>query len=274
VTPTGSYRINVDAGSLLQRVWPLRSGRPDPLRKRAHVPIVEELDDLVTGDPRPTDTAPKVNVQRTELAEPAVLPDDATSICPFCAEEVKAVAIRCKHCHADLTSSASLSHDVRHRCPNCKGANTASVRSLWEQGTSAVTSVSRLAQSGVISSTQSWNYAPTYSEGVAETIGLSQSALATRLAPPDEPPKPSDYSGCLHGVWLSTGVALIAIAVLNLSAGPVIVTAGFIVVVCLFAATNSNTDQQKQAVREHEERLLLWSKQWHCLRCGHTFIPT
>jgi hypothetical protein len=34
-------------------------------------------------------------------------PAAATKLCPFCAEEVKAAAIRCKHCQADLPADLS-----------------------------------------------------------------------------------------------------------------------------------------------------------------------
>lgn len=38
-------------------------------------------------------------------AEPAQLADSETKACPYCAETIKAAAIRCKHCQADLTQS-------------------------------------------------------------------------------------------------------------------------------------------------------------------------
>jgi TM2 domain-containing membrane protein YozV len=33
-------------------------------------------------------------------------PSDSTKLCPFCGEEIKAVAVRCKHCHAELPAPA------------------------------------------------------------------------------------------------------------------------------------------------------------------------
>jgi phage FluMu protein Com len=47
-----------------------------------------------------------------EASQNVVLPDasaaDTTArVCPFCAEEIKAAAIRCKHCHADLGSAVT-----------------------------------------------------------------------------------------------------------------------------------------------------------------------
>ena len=38
-----------------------------------------------------------------------------TRPCPFCGEEIKAVAIRCKHCHADLTTAAAEPDFDRHQ---------------------------------------------------------------------------------------------------------------------------------------------------------------
>lgn len=47
---------------------------------------------------------------RTKLGASA----GATKICPYCAEEVKAAAIRCKHCQADLSvASATMAGSAR-----------------------------------------------------------------------------------------------------------------------------------------------------------------
>jgi hypothetical protein len=42
------------------------------------------------------------------LAVPEELDDVDTKPCPFCGEEIKAVAVRCKHCQADLTKAAPV----------------------------------------------------------------------------------------------------------------------------------------------------------------------
>ena len=39
---------------------------------------------------------------------PTDTPTDDTKACPFCGEAIKAVAIRCKHCQADLTAKAPV----------------------------------------------------------------------------------------------------------------------------------------------------------------------
>src|SRR5689334_21592700 len=51
------------------------------------------------------------------IEEESVLdaPDDnppETKLCPFCAEEIKWAAIRCKHCQADLSSSIAEPHEA------------------------------------------------------------------------------------------------------------------------------------------------------------------
>lgn len=42
-------------------------------------------------------------IERFKARQPTVQPPPDTKACPFCAEEIKATAIRCKHCQADLT---------------------------------------------------------------------------------------------------------------------------------------------------------------------------
>lgn len=51
----------------------------------------------VTSAPAPTPASRPV----TELASDLI----DKRLCPFCAEEIKKTAIRCKHCHADLTEA-------------------------------------------------------------------------------------------------------------------------------------------------------------------------
>lgn len=47
--------------------------------------------------------------ERTRTAEiPNAEPRGDTKTCPLCAEEIKKTAIRCKHCHADLSDAKVL----------------------------------------------------------------------------------------------------------------------------------------------------------------------
>ena len=62
------------------------------------VPVV-----VVTMAP-PTPPAPLANKVITELASDLI----NKRLCPFCAEEIKKTAIRCKHCHADLSDAKVL----------------------------------------------------------------------------------------------------------------------------------------------------------------------
>jgi hypothetical protein len=43
-------------------------------------------------------------------------------VCPFCKEQINAEAIRCKHCHADLAPRASTTGGCGGGCAGCGGA--------------------------------------------------------------------------------------------------------------------------------------------------------
>lgn len=58
---------------------------------------------VVTLTP-PAAPAPLANKVVTELASDLI----NKRLCPFCAEEIKKTAIRCKHCHADLSGVEAL----------------------------------------------------------------------------------------------------------------------------------------------------------------------
>lgn len=43
--------------------------------------------------------------------------EPALRVCPYCKEEIKAEALRCKHCHATIRSSGPIHQGI---CPYCK----------------------------------------------------------------------------------------------------------------------------------------------------------
>lgn len=61
--------------------------------------------DEESRDPSTAQAAPIVAPISTS-AEPARLADSETKTCPYCAETIRAAAIRCKHCQADLNASS------------------------------------------------------------------------------------------------------------------------------------------------------------------------
>jgi len=73
-------------------------------------------------DPEPSDS-PKPSKSETEplRKEPVVDQEDKYRKCPFCAEKIKAEAVKCRFCGSSLTEDRSQvpSGPV---CPNCRGA--------------------------------------------------------------------------------------------------------------------------------------------------------
>lgn len=45
------------------------------------------------------------SIDRTPVKNSEIKEEPLTKICPYCAEEVKYKAIKCKHCHSDITST-------------------------------------------------------------------------------------------------------------------------------------------------------------------------
>lgn len=96
--------------------------------------------------------------------------NDEHKLCPFCREEIRLVAVKCKHCKSDLCggeavrNKASLKqeHDtepvvtVEHRCPKCKAflqegvtlCGNCKAQLVWKDGQPRLTTSYAIQQTG------------------------------------------------------------------------------------------------------------------------------
>jgi hypothetical protein len=125
ITPVTHIRLGVGAWAMASSVRGLFPPPPQP------DPSVDDFgfDALIENAIRDDEGSPRSN--------PAVaVPETATKICPFCSEEIKASAVKCKHC-GEFLSERPAHHSASRTAtavspPQRSSVSAGPERTLWE----------------------------------------------------------------------------------------------------------------------------------------------
>jgi hypothetical protein len=138
---------------------------------------------------------------------------DMTKDCPFCAEKIMAAAIRCKHCHADLSRSNIIIPDITSGkndkaiyCPNCHSSEWRLAKLIYENGLTSVNTSTSSTGVGV------GHNGVGVGIGLSETSGSHQTELSRRAAPPT---RRYDHSGSSGLATVSFIIGLPLIYLMN-----------------------------------------------------------
>jgi hypothetical protein len=126
ITPDTRIRLGAGAwakASCVKGLFPSLSPRPE-----------QEADDAGLEDF--LDTALREEEESSRSRPVAAAPESATKACPFCAEEIKSSAVKCKHC-GEFLSDGTANHSMRRTeavaSPSRRSVAPAGPeRTLWE----------------------------------------------------------------------------------------------------------------------------------------------
>jgi hypothetical protein len=199
--------------------------------------------------------------------------------CPYCHELIHHLAIRCKHCHADLTgtvpsASSAPSREVRPQddapklqCPSCKGYDVKKKSLVHRMGTTHTTGVGvgvGVGRGGL-------------GLGAGVSGSKSQSQLAREAAPPP-PGVPTVATAAivtaiiilpLVGIWtLVIGKSMDFFVGMSLGFGLPL----FLIVVLVIALLPKSS-LQKHLEEQDSTRRIRYERSYVCMICGAEFEP-
>lgn len=125
ITPATHIRLGAGAWTTASSVRGLFPPPPQP------DPAVDDF-----GFDALIENASRDEESRSRSSQAAAVSETATKTCPFCSEEIKATAVKCKHC-GEFLSERPVSHSVNRPAavassPERSGVSAGPERTLWE----------------------------------------------------------------------------------------------------------------------------------------------
>ncbi len=213
------------------------------------------------------------NQQSIPEEEPETTSD--TKTCPYCAEKIKAAAIKCKHCQADL----SVSNTPVKVCPSCGSTDVAKRSAVAAQEQRAGTSTGSGTTIGA--GVSSGGMAVGAARNKISLENQSQSALGAKAGGPE--PMGKAYKDNPHLLEkdnlqgfsvMSFMCALVSYWFDAYFMLGVFAIAGIVLMILSYSIDQTPYEEEKKKKREKRQNAKNnWYRQWMCRSCTHIWIP-